>query len=88
MPLVFQGDNVSYLVSVVMLLLTTCSPQATAQYVYDFRNLVATFGFIIATQYLVVFVLLVFFYWKILSWIRQMRKQHSERVINSNNLKN
>ena len=44
----------------------------------NIRNLVATYGVLVGTNYLVVFVLLLFFYWQILRWIGRMRKQHSE----------
>ena len=43
------------------------------------RKLVVTYGALLGTNYLVVFVLLVIIYYKILKRIKRMRNLHSER---------
>ena len=43
------------------------------------RMLIASYGVVVGTNYLVVFVLLVIVYYKILKRIKRMRNLHSER---------
>ena len=43
------------------------------------RMLIATYGMVVGTNYLLVFVLLVIVYYKILKRIKRMRNLHSER---------
>ena len=40
------------------------------------RYIVAVYGYMVGTNYLLVFILLVFMYWKILRWIRILREQN------------
>ena len=40
------------------------------------RYIVASYGYMVGTNYLLVFILLVFMYWKILRWIRILREQN------------
>ena len=40
------------------------------------RYIVALYGYMVGTNYLLVFILLVFMYWKILRWIRVLREQN------------
>ena len=40
------------------------------------RYIVALYGYMVGTNYLLVFILLVFMYWKILRWIRILREQN------------
>ena len=42
------------------------------------RYVVAIYGYVVGTNYLVVFVLLVIIYWKILRWIRILRRKNRE----------
>lgn len=50
--------------------------QATAYYSENTRYVVAIYGYVVGTNYLVVFILLVIIYWKILRWIRVLRRQN------------
>ena len=43
------------------------------------RMFIASYGMVVGTNYLVVFVLLVIIYYKILKRIKRMRNLHSER---------
>ena len=43
------------------------------------RMLIASYGVVVSTNYLVVFVLLMIIYYKILKRIKRMRNLHSER---------
>ena len=54
------------------------SVQATSRYVYHMRMFIASYGVVVGTNYLVVFVLLVIIYYKILKRIKRMRNLHSE----------
>ena len=47
--------------------------QPTAEYIYHLNMLIASYGLVVGTNYLVVFVLLVIIYWKILKRINRMR---------------
>ena len=64
------------------LLLPTALPphplyhQPSAHYVNNMRKLVASYGVILGTNYLLVFILLVIIYWKILKYIKRMRIAH------------
>lgn len=40
------------------------------------RYIVASYGYMVGTNYLLVFILLVFMYWKILRWIHVLREQN------------
>ena len=50
--------------------------QATAKFSEKMRYIVALYGYMVGTNYLLVFILLVFMYWKILRWIRILREQN------------
>lgn len=50
--------------------------QATAQYMFHMSMLIASYGLVVGTNYLIVFVLLVAIYYKILKRIKRMRRQH------------
>lgn len=50
--------------------------QATAYYIFRLRKIVLTYGLVVGTNYLVVFVLLVTTYSKILLFIKTIRKDH------------
>ena len=49
--------------------------QPTSQYIHNVYVLETSYGAIVGTNYLVVFILLVVFYSKSLMYIKQMRKQ-------------
>ena len=52
--------------------------QATAYYIFRLRKIILTYGVIVWTNYLVVFVLLVTTYCKIVLFIKTIRKYHSK----------
>ena len=49
--------------------------QATRQFVYDVNILLATYGLVLGTHYLVGFILLVVIYTKVLRFIRRIRRE-------------
>ena len=58
--------------------------QATAYYIFQLRKIILTYGLVVGTNYLVVFVLLVTTYCKILFFIKTIRKDH-RKLLNKNN---
>lgn len=49
--------------------------QATRHYVYNVNTLIATYGFVLGTNYLVGFILLIIIYTKLLRYIKKMRAE-------------
>ena len=54
------------------------SVQRTSRYVYHMSMFIASYGLVVVTNYLVVFVLLVIIYYKILKRIKRMRIIHGK----------
>jgi hypothetical protein len=52
-----------------------CTMQATRHYVYDVNILIATYGLVLGTNYLVGFILLVVIYTKLLRYIKKLRAE-------------
>lgn len=79
-PLAYEHDAVSLIKKVVYLNLThsILTPwQATGHlFTEKMRYIVAVYGYMVGTNYLFVFVLLVIIYLKILRWIRILRRQN------------
>ena len=54
--------------------------QPTAKYVYELDKLIGSYGVVLGTNYLIVFVLLVVIYYKLLQHIKRMRQHYGETI--------
>lgn len=56
--------------------------QATRHYVYDVNILIAAYGLVLGTNYMVGFILLIIIYTKLLRYIKKMRAEFGKLTAN------